>query len=365
MSKELIERLEKNKKLLTELDQQLDITAKRKEAESLRQESENTNFWNDQKEAQKKMQQLDVLKSLIDKRDAHKKSIDDVEAILELLKEEESEEFISEAEEKLASIEKGIEALRLQRMLSGEHDQASSILMINAGAGGTEACDWVDMLARMYRRWCDQKGFRNDVVDFTAGDGAGFRSVTITVEGDFSYGYLKAENGVHRLVRISPFDANKRRHTSFASVLVLPDIEQEIEVEIKEEDLRVDTFRSGGAGGQHVNKTESAIRLTHIPTGIVVACRNERSQHKNRATAMKLLKAKIYETELKKQLEQRKKLEGTKKKIEWGSQIRSYVMQPYQMVKDHRTNFETGNVTAVMDGDIDPFIEKFLLEFQD
>ncbi|MBI4224109.1 MAG: peptide chain release factor 2, partial [Deltaproteobacteria bacterium] len=227
----------------------------------------------------------------------------------------------------------------------------------------TEACDWAEMLLRMYRRWCDQRGFRHEVVDFTPGEGAGFRSAVLTVAGDYAYGHLKAEIGVHRLVRISPYDANKRRHTSFASVFALPDIEQEIQIEIKEEDLRIDTFRSGGAGGQKVNKTESAVRLTHLPTGIVVACQNERSQHQNRATAMKLLKAKLYAAELEKRRKEKEAIEKKKKKIEWGSQIRSYVMQPYQLVKDHRTQLEIGNVQAVMDGGIDSFIQKYLLEF--
>lgn len=246
-------------------------------------------------------------------------------------------------------------------MLSGEHDANGAILSINAGAGGTESCDWAEMLTRMYRMWADRHGYRNEVVDFTPGDQAGFRSVTMTVEGPYAYGYLKAEVGVHRLVRISPFDANKRRHTSFASVFVLPDVEQEIDIEVKEADLRVDTFRSSGAGGQKVNKTDSAVRLTHLPTGIVVACQNERSQHRNRDTAMKVLKAKLYELEMKKKQEERDRIEASKSAINFGSQIRSYVLHPYRLVKDHRTNHEIGNADAVLNGEIDPFIRSYLL----
>lgn len=248
-------------------------------------------------------------------------------------------------------------------MFAGENDRAGAILSINAGAGGTEACDWAEMLLRMYRRWADSKGFENEVVDYTLGDGAGFRNVTLTVEGEYAYGYLKAENGVHRLVRISPFDANKRRHTSFSSVFVIPDIEDDIEIEIDEADLRIDTFRSGGAGGQHVNKTDSAVRITHEPSGIVVACQSQRSQHQNKTLAMKLLKARLYEKELEKKVKEKEEVEKNKKRIEWGSQIRSYVMQPYRMVKDHRTGVESGNVDAVMDGDIDKFIKEYLLKF--
>lgn len=268
----------------------------------------------------------------------------------------------AEATEKLASLDNVCANLEFQRMLNGPHDANSAILQINAGAGGTEACDWAHILLRMYQRWAETKGYKTELVDFTPGDEAGYRSATIMVEGPNAYGYLRAENGVHRLVRISPFDANKRRHTSFSSVFVLPDIEEDIEIEINPADLRVDTFRASGAGGQHVNKTDSAVRLTHEPTGIVVACQNERSQHKNRATAMKLLKARIYEMEMEKKRKLREAMEEEKSEIAWGSQIRSYVLQPYQMVKDHRTSFEVGNVTAVLDGEIDQFIRSFLLK---
>jgi peptide chain release factor 2 len=245
-------------------------------------------------------------------------------------------------------------------MLGDPHDRASAIMMIHAGAGGTESCDWVAMLLRMYRRWAEQRNYAVEVLDMTPGEEAGFRSVTLSVKGDYAYGYLKAERGVHRLVRISPFDANKRRHTSFASADVVPEMEGEQEVEIDEDDLRIDTFRAHGAGGQHVNKTDSAVRITHLPTGIVVQCQNERSQHKNRVTAMRVLTARVAEHFRRIREEELAKERGEKQEIGWGSQIRSYVFQPYQMVKDHRTKHETGNIQAVMDGDVQPFIESFL-----
>jgi peptide chain release factor 2 len=245
--------------------------------------------------------------------------------------------------------------------MSGEFDKDNAIVEFNGGSGGTEAQDWADMLMRMYVRWAERKGYSIEVLDYLPGEVAGIKSATIFIEGEYAYGHLRSEHGVHRLVRISPFDSNARRHTSFASVTVTPDIEQDIEVQIDDKDLRIDTYRSSGAGGQHVNKTDSAVRITHMPSGIVVACQNERSQHKNKDRAMKILKAKLYELEREAQQEKIEGVKGQRKKIDFGSQIRSYVMQPYQMVKDHRNDFETSNVTAVLDGDLDGLIEAYLL----
>jgi len=247
-------------------------------------------------------------------------------------------------------------------MFSGKHDALNAIVSIHPGAGGTEAQDWAEMLLRMYLRWCEGRDFKAEIVDYQPGEEAGVKSVTFTVSGVNAYGYLKAEAGVHRLVRISPYDANQRRHTSFSSVFVCPEVEEDVDVEVNEADLRIDTYRSGGAGGQHVNKTDSAVRITHMPSGIVVQCQNERSQHKNKSTAMKILRSKLYELKMKEQQEKFQEFSKGKKEIAWGSQIRSYVLQPYRMVKDHRTSLEVGNVDAVLDGSLDSFIEAYLLQ---
>jgi peptide chain release factor 2 len=252
--------------------------------------------------------------------------------------------------------------IELKRVLGGEHDSGNAILTLHPGAGGTEAQDWAEMLLRMYLRWCERRGFRTQVVDLQPGEGAGIKNATVMVEGAYAYGYLKAEAGIHRLVRISPFDANARRHTSFASVFVYPEIADDIEVEVRDEDLRVDTYRSSGAGGQHVNKTDSAVRITHLPTGIVVCCQNERSQHKNKSRAMKILRARLFELEREKQEAKVAELTKGKKEIGFGSQIRSYVLHPYRLVKDHRTGVEVGNADGVLDGAIDGFIEAYLLQ---
>ena len=281
--------------------------------------------------------------------------------LLELAREENDEAVAREIEANLTAIEKVVAEVEFRHMLKEEHDINNAFVNINAGAGGTEAQDWAEMLLRMYLRWAEKKGLKAEIIEILAGDEAGIKNVTFSVTGDYSYGYLKAEAGIHRLVRISPYDAGKRRHTSFASVFIYPDIEDEIVVDIDESELRIDTFRSSGAGGQHVNKTDSAVRITHLPTGIVAQCQNERSQHKNKAMAMKVLKARLYEEQLKKQSKKIDELHSSKKAIAWGSQIRSYVLQPYRMVKDHRTNLETGNVDAVLDGDIDQFITAFLM----
>jgi peptide chain release factor 2 len=269
---------------------------------------------------------------------------------------------LAEAGQKLVETEGKVDEAELRRLLGGEHDAGNAIVSINAGAGGTDACDWAEMLLRMYLRWAEGHAYKTEVLDVQAGDEAGVRGVTFTIAGDYAYGYMKAEEGVHRLVRISPFDSQARRHTAFASVAVYPEIDDEIEVEIDEKDLRVDTYRAGGAGGQHVNKTDSAVRLTHIPTGIVVQCQNERSQHKNRSAAMKVLRARLYERARQEHEEKLAKLSGEKRQIEFGSQIRSYTLHPQQRAKDHRTQLEVGNVDAVLEGDIDGFIRATLLQ---
>ena len=269
---------------------------------------------------------------------------------------------MTEAAARVAEAATGLARIELSQMLGGADDRRNAIVSLHPGAGGTEAQDWAEILLRMYLRWADRKGYRKEILEYQPGEEAGLKSVTFTVEGDYAYGYLKAEAGIHRLVRISPFDANSRRHTSFASVFVYPEVDETIKIEINEADLRIDTYRSSGAGGQHVNKTDSAVRLTHLPTNIVVACQNERSQHKNKAMAMKILRSRLYELELEKQKERMETYHKTKKEIAWGSQIRSYVLHPYRMVKDHRTGIEVGNADAVLDGDIDRFIQAYLLQ---
>ena len=290
---------------------------------------------------------------------AQREGVDEAEVFLELAEEGDAE-ALAELKAKVESVSHTLDQLELQQLLGGEHDAGNAIVEIHPGAGGLEAQDWAEMLLRMYLRWAERRGYRAELLENQPGEGAGIKSVTFTLEGPYAYGYAKAESGIHRLVRISPFDANARRQTSFASVLVVPDIEDEIAIDIRDEDLRVDTYRSSGAGGQHVNKTDSAVRLTHLPTGIVVACQNERSQHKNKAMAMKILKARLFELESRKQQEKMEQITGAKSDIGFGHQIRSYVLHPYRMVKDHRTGTEVGNADGVLDGDIDPFIDAYL-----
>ena len=301
------------------------------------------------------------MQNIVEGWDESWKEFEDLQILRELGDEGEDDETLEEVKQLLPGLEERVDKMEFARMLSGEHDACNAILSINAGAGGTEAQDWADMLLRMYLRFCERRGFKTDMTEYLPGDEAGVKSATFTVDGDHAYGWLRAEIGIHRLVRISPFDSNARRHTSFSSVFVFPELPDDVEVEILDKDLKVDTFRASGAGGQHVNKTDSAIRITHVPTGIVVACQNERSQHKNRATAMKQLRSRLFEVELRKKEEEAASLTGEKKDIGWGSQIRSYVLHPYRMVKDHRTIFQTGNTDAVLDGDIDKFIEAYLL----
>ncbi len=287
--------------------------------------------------------------------------MDDIHVLLELSGEEGGELLLEDAEKDLWSLASDIEAVELRTTLSQAQDRNNAILTINPGAGGTESQDWAQILMRMYMRWAEQHGFKVKIVDLLPGEEAGIKSATLTISGPYAYGYLKAEAGVHRLVRISPYDANKRRHTSFAAILVYPEISEDIDIEIREDDLKTDTFRASGAGGQHVNKTDSAVRITHLPTGIVVSCQNERSQHKNKAVAMKIIKARLFAMKKKEQDEKMEEFIGDKKEIAWGSQIRSYTLQPYQLIKDHRTGYETGNVSAVLDGRIDDFIREYLL----
>jgi peptide chain release factor 2 len=316
-------------------------------------------FWNDSAAAEKVMGELKALKNRYEPWRELKNEIEDLQTLYELSAEEKDESQSPEIEETLKALAGRFEKQNIFELMGGEVDRNGCFLTVHSGAGGTEACDWSQMLYRMYLRWAERRGFSIEEVDRLEAEG-GIKSATVKIEGDFAYGYLKGESGVHRLVRISPFDANARRHTSFASVYIFPVIDDSIEVEIRPEDLRVDTYRSGGAGGQHVNKTDSAVRFTHIPTGIVVACQNERSQIKNRAIAMSMLKARLYEYYRQEKEKENEKFAQEKKDISWGNQIRSYVFQPYTMVKDYRTKAEIGNIQAVMDGDIDLFIEEYL-----
>ncbi|MBI5194340.1 MAG: peptide chain release factor 2 [Nitrospirae bacterium] len=317
-------------------------------------------FWDNPQEAQRISKEKSQLEKKINKWNKAEMALEDIDILVELAEEEGDDSLFKDIRDNINNLRNTFTSIEVETLLSGDVDLNNAIISIHPGAGGTESQDWAEMLMRLYLRWAERHGFKVEILDHQSGDEAGIKDVTFSVIGDYAYGYLKAESGIHRLVRISPFDSNKRRHTSFASVFIYPEIEDDLTVEINEDDLRIDTFRASGAGGQHVNKTSSAIRITHIPTGIVVQCQNERSQHKNKATAMKILRSRLYEV---KKIEQEKKMEGLspeKKDIAWGSQIRSYVMQPYQMIKDHRTDVETGNVTAVLDGDIDMFINAYL-----
>ena len=337
-----------------------DIPGCQRKVQKLEEKMNDPNFWNDLEQAQKTNREIKYLKGKIDRYKKLKSRLEDLELLIELGSEEQDGSLVEEIQRDVKSLKKDVEELNLETLLSGPYDRNNAIVSLHAGAGGTEAMDWVSMLYRMYVRWCESKGYEVKTLDLLPGEEAGIKSVTFQAIGENAYGYLKAEKGVHRLVRISPFDASGRRHTSFASADVMPELDNDIEIEIRPEDLKIDTYRSGGAGGQHVNKTESAVRITHLPTGIVVQCQNERSQIQNRETAMKVLKARLLELKEREAQEEINKMKGEMKKIEWGSQIRSYVFHPYSMVKDHRTGVETGNIQAVMDGEIDLFINAYL-----
>ncbi len=339
-----------------------DVDNKRTRIAELEKLSGTADFWQHQEQAQKVLQESADLKRIVENYDRQIASLGDAEVMLELAEEEQDEDSVAEGRELLSQVDAAVGRMEFERMLSGEMDSAQALVAINAGAGGIDAKDWAEKLQRMYLRWALARGFKTQLLDVNHADEAGINSCEILVEGDYAYGYLKAEAGVHRLVRISPYDAAARRHTSFASVAVYPDIDDSIEVEINDDDLRIDKYRASGAGGQHVNKTESAIRITHLPTNIVVQCQNERSQHKNLSTAMRLLRSRLFEKAQREQEEKLDVLHSKKMKIDFGSQIRSYVLAPYRLVTDVRTEMKVSNVDRVLDGDLDPFIEAFLLQ---
>lgn len=357
---ELKLRLLDSKKAVENLKEALDIDYLKKEIADLEKKSSAPDFWDDMENSQKIMQKIGSLKTKVESYENLKNDFDDALIMIELANEEEDKDLYSDCEDSVKDIESRIESLTLSTLLSGEYDSKNALLTFHAGAGGTEAQDWAEMLFRMYNRWGERHGYKVSTLDYLDGDVAGIKSATILVEGENAYGYLRGEMGIHRLVRVSPFDSSGRRHTSFASLEVMPEIDDDINVDIREEDIKMDVYRASGAGGQKVNKTSSAVRLTHIPTGIVVSCQIERSQHQNREVAMRMLKSKLVEIKERENLEKIEDIKGDQKEIAWGSQIRSYVFMPYTMVKDHRTGYETGNINAVMDGDLDGFINAYL-----
>lgn len=337
-----------------------DLDSKKKRLDELVLASENPAIWGKPQEMQKINKEKTLLEKAVGEWTSYSRRLADAQVLLEMAVEGQDEESFNEVKAETLAIEKIGQDLELSRLLNGEMDSNNTYLSINSGAGGTESCDWAEMLMRMYTRYAEHQGYRVEILDITEGDGAGIKSCTLLIEGPYAYGYLKAESGVHRLVRISPFDSNARRHTSFASVFAWPEVDDDINIEVRPEDLRVETFRSSGAGGQHVNKTDSAVRMYHLPSGIVVSCQVQRSQIQNRETALKMLKAALYEKEVEKRNAEKDAMNSEKKANEWGSQIRSYVMHPYQLVKDHRTNFETNQVDDIMDGELDDFIMAYL-----
>ncbi len=353
-------RLESYRAELNDLGDAIGVSALKEETADLEKQSAADGFWDDLENSQKVLQQIRRNKNKIDKYVQLCSDFEDTIVLIDMADEEGALSLLEEIKTGIDNIISGLETMRLDTLLIGEYDANNAILTFHAGAGGTEAQDWNEMLVRMYTRWGERHGFKVKMLDFLDGEEAGLKSAVLLLEGTNAYGYMKSETGVHRLVRISPFDSSGRRHTSFASLEVMPEIADDIDIEIREEDLKVDTYRSGGAGGQHVNKTESAIRITHIPTGVVVACQNERSQHQNREVAMKMLKSKLLEIKEREHLDKIEDIKGVQKDIAWGSQIRSYVFMPYTLAKDHRTGFESGNIGAVMDGDLDGFINAYL-----
>jgi peptide chain release factor 2 len=337
-----------------------DLDDKRARIQDLEQQMATPSFWDDQKEAQGVIDESNALKRQVEAFEALEETLEDLEVSYELVKEEADEELFQDLNEQLDEFLKKTNDFELEVLLSEPYDSKNAILELHPGAGGTESQDFAEMLLRLYQRWAENKGYTVETLDYQPGDEAGVKSVTLLIKGYNAYGYLKTEKGVHRLVRISPFDSSGRRHTSFVSCDVTPEMDEDVEIEVRDEDIKIDTYRASGAGGQHVNKTDSAVRLTHLPTSIVVTCQNERSQIKNREAAMKMLKSKLYQLEIEKQEQELAALRGEQKEIGWGSQIRSYIFHPYSMVKDHRTNIDIGNTQAVMDGDIDPFIDAYL-----
>lgn len=343
-----------------ELAKSFNIEKKQERISQIEKEMEKQDFWDDVKKSQEILKEMKKLKSELEVIKNLQEKYEDLGVLIEMGDEEEDQSVVQEVAEELKDFKKEFDKVKISTLLSGEYDKYNAILKINAGAGGTESCDWASMLYRMFTRWAESKGYKTEVIDFLDGDEAGIKSITFQVAGENAYGYLKSEKGVHRLVRISPFNAAGKRQTSFASLDVMPDIEEDLDIEINDDDIRIDTYRSSGAGGQHINKTSSAIRITHIPTGIVVQCQNERSQLQNKDRAMKMLKSKLYVLKKQEEEEKRSGIRGEVKEIGWGNQIRSYVMQPYTMVKDHRTNAEVADVNKVLDGYLDPFINAYL-----
>jgi peptide chain release factor 2 len=355
---ELKEKAAELKARLTELEDFFDVEVLRCRAAELAEEMSRPGFWDDQEEAKEVSAEFSRVEGRLRLLDDLRLRLTEAEELLELAEEE--EELVGEVTEELGRVEKVLEAQEVARLFSGEYDEGAAILTINSGAGGVDSQDWAEMLARMYRRWAERRGYNLETIEYTLGEEAGIKSATYSISGEYAFGLLSAERGVHRLVRISPFDAGGRRHTSFASVAVAPVVDDRVEVEVDEKDLKVDTYRASGAGGQHVNKTDSAVRITHLPTGIVVQCQNERSQHQNREVAMRVLRSRLFELEREKREKELAALEGERADIEWGSQIRSYVLHPYKMVKDHRTGEQTADVDKVLDGDLDSLIYAYL-----